>query len=177
MRRKKKVMTEGGKQLQRRPVPGEEGRTDLVVINSSELTQAHFEKFPCWSELDGEYYICDEAEPYDEDGITPITQTDPIPAEVSPDYMKANFVTPAGLNFAGYICGGRHPHAIALFFGDDEFLFNWFFKDWTQKTLTELREALGQDAEIFPLTFNTGLRYADEEEEIAGTFDPLSKCF
>ena len=170
-------MTKSGKQWRRRPVPGEEGRTDLVVIRCSDLTQAHFEQFPCWAWVDGEYFVCEDCEEYDEDVITPITQTDPISPETYADFIKADFVTPSGLHFAGFIVGGSQPFAVELFFGEDGFGFNVSLKDWAQETLNKLRRALGQDAEIFPLTFTTGLRYADEEDLIAGTFDPFSKSF
>jgi hypothetical protein len=139
--------------------------TELIKIKLSELTKKHFEDFPVWAWAE---------DPIAEDLVSPVLETHPIPVEAAADFIKAEFQTPSGLRFDGYVIDADAVFAINLFIDHHQVVFNvQMDRAWVERGLAELRTAIGdQEAQIFPLTYKSEYRLSDGTI-IAGEFDPF----
>jgi hypothetical protein len=135
---------------------------NVPVVRIEDLGQAHFEQYPVW----GRYGESDEL-------FTPVLKTDPIPRSAAAEFIKADFYTPSGLHFAGFVVTDQ-AFAIGLFVDRAEFSFNRFLPDQAHKTLRELQLAIGKDVQVFPPAYRTNFRI-EGKDLIAGTFDPFAK--
>lgn len=131
----------------------------LPVLELEDLTPAHFEQYPVWG-IFGE----------DNDLYTPVIETDPIPLEAAAEFIKADFYTPSGVHFEGFVISSR-AYAIGLFVGGEYLLFNCLLPDMAHDDVKKIQLAIGQEVQIFPLEYRTNFRMEGDEDLITGMFD------
>lgn len=139
---------------------------DPVEIGVGKLTPDHFNQFPVWTWVD---------DFYNEDLVTPVLETDPIPSDVGDVFIKAEIWTPAGVRFDGNIIADTIEVSVVeldvpgLHIG---FNLHPYAEVLNEKSVASLRRIIGDDnAQILPLTYRTTYQF-EGGELISGVFDP-----
>lgn len=148
----------------------------FTVVRESQFGKWIFDLYPVWArysdwdeidmivtwgiDRDEVVRLLQENSDGNDHGLYPVLRTDPLP-EHDNLLIRADFVTPEGLNLVGCLSG---PEALAinLFYGDSffPFLSNWL-NEWNALSLERLRTAIGKpNAVIFPCSYQTGFRTA-----------------
>ncbi|WLE58836.1 hypothetical protein GIY62_17260 [Burkholderia plantarii] len=114
----------------------------------------------------------------DEDDLYhPVTSADQLPESERALSIRANFRTPDGRSFAGYVVGIERVFSFGLFGGDRVFHVNMNLPDLSAKQLNAFLQVQscesGQTFEsLFPLTYTSSI---NEEPfvDFSGQFDGL----
>ena len=137
---------------------------NILKIKHSLLTPERFQEYPVWS----------WTEDFDEEDLVyPVVETEPLPGGLSALFIKADFWTPTGRHFEGYVVAHIEVYCVDLFVGSRKFVFNVRLGDLAEQVLQELRQAImDEQAQIFPLQYRTNFRFANGER-VEGIFDPF----
>ena len=138
---------------------------NTVRIKVSRLKPEHLRECPVWMWVD---------DFDDESLIEPVPPTNPLPDDLGDLFVKADFYTPSGRHFSGFIIVADTVYVAELEAEGEYFGFNKALKDLGEESLDELRRRIGDEsAEIFPLRYETGYRLYDGTP-LSGTFDPFN---
>jgi len=137
---------------------------NIPKIKSSQLTPERFQEYPVWA----------WTEDFDEeDLVSPVMETDPLPNDRGTLFTKAGFWTPTGRHFEGCVVADIEVYYVELFVGSRQFGFNVRLHDHAEQALQELRQTImDEQAQIFPLQYRTNFLFANGER-VEGIFDPF----
>ena len=88
---------------------------NILKIKHSQLTLERFQEYPVWAWTE---------DFYEEDLVSPVIETEPLPSGLSALFIKADFWTPTGRHFEGYVVAGIEVYCVELFVGSRQFGFN-----------------------------------------------------
>lgn len=95
----------------------------------------------------------------DENGYVPIEEHSPLPSDCGPLLVKARLFPENGPVLDGYVIGLESVYAIGIFAGSTDYVFNSRISSMSNKTASDLFEALGiEPFQLFPLRFATEFR-------------------
>jgi hypothetical protein len=137
---------------------------NILKIKHSQLTPERFQEYPVWA----------WTEDFDEeDLVSPVVETEPLPSGLSALFIKADFWAPTKLHFDGYVVADIEIYCVDLFVGSRRFGFNVRLRDLAEQALQKLRQTImDEHAQIFPLRYKTNFRFANGEH-VEGIFDPF----
>ena len=139
---------------------------NILKIKHSQLTPERFQEYPVWAWAE---------DFYEEDLLCPVIEMDPLPNDRDALFIKADFWTPTGRHFEGYVVAHIEVYCVELFVGSRKFGFNVRLQDLAEQELQELRQTIMDDqAQIFPLQYRTNFRFANGER-VEGIFDPFQR--
>jgi hypothetical protein len=94
----------------------------------------------------------------DNEGLLPISDSEPSTDEYTPLFIKARFDT-SGHSFDGYLIGGPSYYAFGLFVGDKSFVMNLNMPDRMQRHLDEICELLDcKPFKLLPIRYTSPVR-------------------
>lgn len=131
------------------------------------LTETHFTISPIWKFIDGI------------DLYEPIFSPEDIPDDSRDLRIKAEFTTPSGIKFFGYVVGVQNFFSIAFFINGKNIHFNKNAVDLSLEQFDELSKAFLPNKnikipDIFPAKFTTMINLPGWKN-ISGEFDAFEK--
>ena len=94
------------------------------------------------------------------DAYCPVENFDPLPEDEPALFLKAEFETPRGERFKGYLVGDDTFYAFGLFVDGNEHVLNLNVPKLIEATERELAATRGESFRLFPLKYETSLAFA-----------------
>ncbi len=108
------------------------------------------------------------------DGCCPVEDYQPLPEEEATLFLAASFKAPGGERFRGYLVGSESFYAFGIFFGGEEYVFNFRLPGLMMETFQGLQVRLkNEEFELFPLRYETSLRFRGKPR-IEGALNPIA---
>jgi hypothetical protein len=156
----------------------------FALLPIRELSPKHFAEHPVWADYEEPGNIDQivgwgvpradvvrelERVSYSDAFMFPVLRTRPLPS-FRFLYLSAALTAADGTQFSGYVLGA-HPYCVAVFHGDESFMFNLNLPDMAENQLSRLRHLSGlRLAPFFPLHYSTQFHRGDGEP-VVGVFD------
>ncbi len=132
------------------------------------LTESCFDTFSMWR-LDDENII-----------YYPVHSLEEIPDDIFSFYVRAEFTSPAGIKFKGYLTGITKYYSMGIYFNNKRYIFN---KNLYKESYEDIKEIITlinsprikKVSDIFPLRYRTNINMLGIRE-LEGTFDAFERA-
>ena len=102
---------------------------NILKIKHSQLTPKRFQEYPVWA----------WTEDFDEeDLVSPVIETEPLPSGLSALFIKADFWTLTGRYFEGYVVADIEVYCVRLFVDSQRFGFNVRLQDLAEQAFAKV---------------------------------------
>lgn len=107
----------------------------------------------------------------DEQGYISVEETEPLPVDRGPLFVKAKLYPARGPELAGYVLGLGSVYAVGVLVGDGEYVFNKRLGGLVAEVAGRLFAALkAGPLDLFPLRFETQFSFSNGEK-LNGVFN------
>lgn len=121
----------------------------LNNMDSQDFTEEMFKQCPVWRWNSSN------------DGYCPVHQNDPLPEDEPTLFIKANFESPSGESFRGYLVGSDSFYAFGLFVDGGEYVVNLNLPETLELASKAISEKLKTDRfQLLPLKYSTGVHFS-----------------